>query len=210
MGRISVQPLWSDVATGYALRLGKVTGCAPAGSVEQSGKATCWPPLPRGIVGWTLQLSDIIGWALRLLRATVQAPWVSGPGDVFGSWARLLAWPPAQQAIACAPWLPDINNAPINMDVQISLPDTDFKFLKYIPRSGTAGSHGSSIFNFLRNHHTAFHGGCTLPPTAYKGTLFSTWSPTFVTSCLLITVILTGVNWYLLSHCGFDLHFPDD
>uniref|UniRef100_A0A8W4F9A1 Uncharacterized protein n=1 Tax=Sus scrofa TaxID=9823 RepID=A0A8W4F9A1_PIG len=31
----------------------------------------------------------------------------------------------------------------------------------YMPKGGTAGSYGSSMYTFLRHHHTVLHSGCT-------------------------------------------------
>jgi hypothetical protein len=44
-----------------------------------------------------------------------------------------------------------INNAVLNMEVQMPLQHTDFNFLEYITSSGIAQSYGSSILSFLRN-----------------------------------------------------------
>ena len=69
-------------------------------------------------------------------------------------------------------------------------------FSRYMPRSGIAGSYGSSIFSFLQNCHTIFHSGvtilhsqqCTISPHLHQHLL------SFV---FLSKDILIGVRWHL-------------
>ena len=60
-----------------------------------------------------------------------------------------------------------------------------------IYRSGIAGLYTSSIFNILRTLPTVFHSGCT---NLHSHHILCS---TFI-SCLLITVLLTGMRWYFI------------
>ena len=106
---------------------------------------------------------------------------------------------PLLRTLRGLPYLGTVNNTAVNMDVQIFLQDTSFILFTYIPRSGIAGSYGSSIFNFLRNSYTVFHDGFTnLHCTDVRVPFSLNLCQLFVISYLLIIVILTGVRLCLM------------
>ena len=111
--------------------------------------------------------------------------------------------------LGCFHVLAIVNNAAMNTWVHVSLWINVFVFSRYIPRSGIAGSYGSSIFRFLGNlSFSVLVTQICIPTSCVQGIPFSL-HPHHFAICRLFDDSHSD-RCEVIAHCSFDLYFSNN
>ena len=92
-----------------------------------------------------------------------------------------------------------MNNIPLSVGVQISVPVVAFNYYRYLPRKGIAGSHGNALL--FGGNCAIFHSGSTIlysHQQCNKGFNFPMSSPIFVIFCVFDKSLPNGCEVVLI------------